>query len=266
MKAIKSIFKLNFLNDLQYRAQALAGISAQFFFGIVFIMVYVAFYESGSTDSMKLSELVTYIWLGQAFYALIYVYHRDTELLTMIKNGDIAYELVRPESIYFKWYIKILSSKTSKVILRFLPIIIISLILPKPYNLSLPYSKLSFILFIISLFFATFLVTSLCTLFNLFTFFTMDDKGTTAILGAVSEILSGEIVPLPLMPKSLVLISNFLPFRYISDLPFRIYSGNISISSAIPNIIIQFIWIFIMLIVGVLVSRKILKKVVVQGG
>ena len=229
-------------------------------------MVYVAFYESGSTDAMKLSELVTYIWLNQAFYSLIYLYHRDMELLTMIKNGDIAYELVRPESLYFKWYIKILSTKSARALLRFFPIIIISIILPAPYNLLLPYSLKSFILFLFSLFLSAFLVSAICTLFNLLTFFTMDDKGTTAILGSVAETLSGEIVPLPLMPKSILFISSFLPFRYISDLPFRIYSGNMGISESIKGVLIQFIWIFVIIIIGILVSKKISKKVVVQGG
>ena len=203
-----SYFKLRFIASLQYRIAALAGICTQVFFGFVFIMVYVAFYESGSTNAMKLDELTTYIWLGQAFYSLIYVYYRDVELLTMIKNGDIAYELVRPDNMYFKWYIRILATKTSRVLLRFFPVIIISIMLPEPYNLSLPYSIISFLLFTLSLFLSSFLVSAICTLFNLLTFFTMDDKGTTAIFGAVSEILSGEIVPLPLMPKTFILISN----------------------------------------------------------
>ena len=48
-----SYFKLRFITSLQYRAAALAGISTQFFFGFVFIMVYVAFYESGKTDAQR---------------------------------------------------------------------------------------------------------------------------------------------------------------------------------------------------------------------
>ena len=40
-------FKLRFITNLQYRASALAGLSTQFFFGFVYIMVYIAFYQSG---------------------------------------------------------------------------------------------------------------------------------------------------------------------------------------------------------------------------
>ena len=103
-------------------------------------MVYLAFYESNPNSNlpMNLSNLVTYMWLQQAFYALIYPYERDQELIGLINNGNIAYELIRPQNFYFKWFIKLYSKKVINVLLRFLPIIIIGFILPEPYNLSLP--------------------------------------------------------------------------------------------------------------------------------
>lgn len=260
-------FKLRFITNLQYRAAALAGISTQFFFGFIFVMVYVAFYKSSSSAKpINMEELVTYIWLGQAFYSLTYVYYRDKDFLGMIKNGDIAYELARPQNLYLKWYIKILAGKVSSALLKFLPILIVAFILPKPYNLSLPHSYISFILFLISLIFATILVTAIVTLFNTFVFFTMDEKGTIAILGVIAELFSGQIVPVPLMPKSLIFISSILPFRFIFDIPYRIYSGNININNSIISLFIQLIWIIVMISIGVIVQNKILKKVVVQGG
>ena len=38
MKVYLNLFKLKFMNQLQYRMAAIAGISTQFFFGIVYIM------------------------------------------------------------------------------------------------------------------------------------------------------------------------------------------------------------------------------------
>ena len=85
MKSYISYFKLKFKTGLQYRAAALAGMSTQIFFGLVYVAIYVAFYESGSSNlPMELNELISYVWLGQCFYALIYylqvlelgVYHK----------------------------------------------------------------------------------------------------------------------------------------------------------------------------------------------
>ena len=48
MSQYLTYFKIKFISGLQYRSAALAGLSTQFFFGLVFIMVYHAFYTSGS--------------------------------------------------------------------------------------------------------------------------------------------------------------------------------------------------------------------------
>ena len=76
-------------------------------------MVYLAFYNSnnGSVYPMEWNELVTYMWLQQAFFALIYPLEKDQELLNMISNGNLAYELIRPQNFFIKFYIKMIAQK-----------------------------------------------------------------------------------------------------------------------------------------------------------
>ena len=60
MKFYLSYFKLRFITGLQYRAAAYAGLATQLFFGLVFIMVYLAFYESGGKETpMQIQELIS---------------------------------------------------------------------------------------------------------------------------------------------------------------------------------------------------------------
>ena len=130
MRSYLYYLKLECMTNLQYRMDALAGILTQIFFAIIFIMVYLAFYESNSnTTPMSWQELVNYIYLQQAFYALIFPYTKDKELLKIIKNGNIAYELIRPQNFYIKCYIRIFSKKLIASLLRFSPIIIIASII-----------------------------------------------------------------------------------------------------------------------------------------
>ena len=129
MKTYLTIFKLKFMNNIQYRAAAIAGVSTQFFFGIVYIMFYLAFYKSSpSSAPMQWNELVNYLWLNQSLFALVYIWQKDKELLAMIKNGNISYELCRPINFYKKWYATIYGNRIAAVALRFLPIIIIALL------------------------------------------------------------------------------------------------------------------------------------------
>lgn len=266
MKQYLVFFKLKFIIGLQYRMAALAGLVTQFFFGIVFILVYVSFYESNNSAPMKLDELITYLWLGQSFFALMFLYYKDNELLEMIKNGNIAYELCRPQNLYIKWFTKTISTKLASAFLRCFPVLIVSLLLPRPYNLSLPVSIESFLLFILSMIIGTFLVSAIATLYHIITFFTIDEKGVLGMLMVIADLFAGSIVPIPFLPNFLQMISKYLPFAYIFDLPYRIYSGNIGVNVALLNILIQFIWLIVIVFIGYILTNKALKRVVVQGG
>ena len=267
MRFYLSYFKLRFISSLQYKAAAIAGISTQIFFGLVFIMVYLAFYESGSSNyPMNVNELVSYLWLNQCLFSLVYMFYKDREIFDLIKSGNIAYELVRPKKLYFMWYCKIIGQRLSKVVLRCIPGLIFAMLLPSPYCISLPYSFSNFIMFIITLIIGTFLMTSLITLFHIITLYSLDEKGIFAFFGVIGDILSGGIVPIPLFPEIMQKITNVLPFRYVSDLSFRVYSNNITISESFTGLIVQIVWLIITILIGNLLLNKALKKVVVQGG
>ena len=267
MKSYITYFKLKFKTGLQYRAAALAGMATQVFFGFLYVSIYVAFYESGSGNfPMKLNEIVSYVWLGQSMYAIIYLWYKDKEILNMIKSGYIAYELCRPQDLYFMWASKILGERLSNCALRFLPVIIFAILLPSPYNLDLSITLPRLLLFMIIIVLSTILMITLTLLYHVICIYTIDDKGIVNILMVTSDILSGMLLPIPFFPKYLQNISNVLPFRYITDFPFRFYVGNISINEGLIGILIQIIWITILIILGRLITKNALKKAVIQGG
>lgn len=267
MRAYFTYFKLKFITGLQYRAAAWAGIATQFFFGFVYVMVYIAFYSSGVKSApMTLSQVITYLWLNQALLALLNQFTRDKELFNLVREGTICYELARPKDLYFMWYFKVLGEKLSSVLLRFFPLIVVTIFLPKPYNIGLPASGYHFLLFLISLCIGSLLVVSLTILYPIITLTTMSEKGIVNLMITLADIMSGILVPIPFFPDFLKKISAYLPFQYISDLPFRIYVGNIGIEKGITNIIIQFTWLLILVSIGYFLMKKSLKRVTVQGG
>lgn len=267
MKSYISYFKLKFKTGLQYRAAAIGGMSTQIFFGLVYVAIYVAFYESDSSNlPMSLKETVSYVWLGQALFALIYLWYRDKEIINMIKTGNIAYELTRPQDLYYMWACKILGERLSNVALRIIPVIIFALILPKPYNLDLSITFLRLLLFIITMILSAILMTVLVLLYHVICLITLDDKGIVNMFMIVSDLLSGLVIPVPFFPDFLKNISNILPFRYITDFPFRLYVVNIGYNEIFTGIGIQIIWIIILIILGRFITKKALKKAVIQGG
>ena len=109
-------------------------------------------------------------------------------------------------------------------------------------------------------------MTSIIALYPIITMHTLNEKGVVGIIISISDIFSGLVVPIPFFPKFLQTISKCMPFQYVSDLPFRIYGGNIGLQEGLIGLIIQIIWIIILITLGYILMQKSLKKVVVQGG
>ena len=57
-------FKMKFLNEIQYKIAAIAGILTQFSWGFMYVMLYTAFLKEGTSD-YSVSQMCTYIWLTQ---------------------------------------------------------------------------------------------------------------------------------------------------------------------------------------------------------
>ena len=170
--------------------------------------------------------------------------------LDMIKNGNIAYEMCKPMNIYLTWFMKIFSKKVIATLLRFWPIVLIAFFLPEPFRLSLPSSFTHFILFLISLVLALFITCILILFIHIITFYTLKDKGATNLIVTFGEIFTGGVIPIVFMPKVFQIIAYLLPFRYVGDLPFRIYNGTLDISTSLINIGMQIIWIVLLGIIS----------------
>lgn len=267
MSLYLNYFKLRMVSFVQYRTAAIAGLTTQFVWGIMMVFIYIAFYTNGSEiDSISLSQVITYTWLHQAFYALLSVRFNDNEIADSIKSGDVAYEIIRPYNLYLWWYIKTIAKRVSSGMLRVLPVVILAFLLPEPYRLSFPSSFSNFILFIVSLVLGIFVVTGINMLIFTIGFYTYNEIGIRQIINSFIEVMSGSLVPVVMLPVFLQDATYYLPFRLISDLPFRLYTNNIGISEGLLSIGFQIIWIILLILVGNLIVKRSLKKVFVQGG
>ena len=266
MRGYISYFKAELKAGLQYKTAALSGLTTQFFWGIIFALVYTSFYKHTEIQDINISQLMDYVWLNQAFYTLIYLAIKDEDIIGSIKDGTVAYELLRPYDLYNWWYVKLIAKRYALVLLRCLPIIVFAFLLPDPYGLSLPISIGSFLMFLLTMFLGTIVVTSVNMIVNSLAFFTNEDKGIASIVYTIADVFEGGQIPLPLLSGVVLVIASFTPFRFIEDLPFRLYSGHIDIMTGFKEISIELIWIIGLLIIGKLILKKALSKVSIQGG
>lgn len=267
MKTYLSFFRIRFINGLQYRAAAWAGVSTQFAWGFMTLLMFSAFYQSNPGNfPMEFGQLATYIWLQQASLALFAVWSFDMSIFDSITSGDVSYELCRPVLLYWMWFMRSAAARVSSVVLRCAPILVIAAVLPRPYGISLPASPVAFLQFIISLFLGLVIMVSLNMLVYISAFYTVSSMGVRILFASTVEILAGGIIPLPFLPENVQKAFMFLPFASLQNTAFNIYNGLFSGAEAFWSMLLQAMWVVVLVALGYWLIQNALKKVVVQGG
>jgi ABC-2 type transport system permease protein len=263
MKIFASIIRARFFMLLQYRGAAIGGLITQVFFGLIFVMVYEALFASSKTPQpMALHQVITYIWLNQALWAMLPL-QPDGEIRQMMRTGNVAYELVRPFSLYWQWFARSLALRSAPTLLRALPMSLLAAVF---FGLNAPASGASAAWFAVSVLVALVLSSAITVLLNATLFWTISGEGASLLAPTLIIALSGMNIPLPFYPDWLQPVLHFLPFRGLLDVPSRIYSGSITPVHAPLEIGSQLVWCVIFVIFGGLLVRRGARQLVVQGG
>jgi len=268
MRLYLAYFKMKFLNEIQYKVAALAGIATQFAWGFMYIMLFTTFINNSDTNSISSIQIVTYIWLQQAFYMLFAFWSVDKDIFDSITTGNLAYELTKPVDLYDIWFVKTFALKIAKTALRALPIFLICMLpLLGEFTMTAPVSILAAIWFIITMIFSTILLLSYIMIIYVITITAISPLGVKITFSLIGDFFSGGLIPIPLMPDIVQTVLKYTPFYYIQNIPFNIYNGYISDNLEIIKIIgIQVFWIVILIAFGKWLMNRSMKKVVIQGG
>ena len=104
------------------------------------------------------------------------------------------------------------------------------------------------------------------TIFGMWAFTAISMDALFQVKKHLIRLLSGSIIPIWFFPDWLADILNLLPFVYIYQLPLDIYIGSASEQDISRRMMIQLVWFILLAGIFLLLSKKSLKKVMVQGG
>ena len=259
MTGYRALVSARFRTLLQYRAAAVAGIGTQLFWGLIRVMVFTAFYRSTTAaQPMSLEDVVTYVWLGQAFLGLL-PWNVDRD----IRSGGVSYELLRPWDLYGAWYSRALAWRTAPTVLRAVPVLTIAGLFLSMQSPASPASALAFALAMIG---AVILSCAITAMLNITLMWTISGEGVSHLAVGVITIFSGMIVPLPLYPDWAQTTLNILPFRGLVDTPYRLYMGHIPPGDVLLHLAHQAVWTAVIVLFGRWAVSRGLRRIVVQGG
>ena len=266
MKTYVSFFRMRFLTLIQYRTAAWAGIVCQMMFGLMRVMVLMAFYASGSGNQpMALSQAITYVWLGQATLGLL-PWRVEPEIADSVLSGKVAYEMVRPIDLYSMWYARTLANLCAPTLLKSVPQFFIALlILPGGYGMKPP-APAAAAAYLASLMLAAALSAAILNLVHALILILQKSDGLVRTVTVLAEVHSGEIIPLKLMPEGIARALQLQPFAGVVDLPAQLFCGSIAPENCWQVLLLQGFWIGVFVLAGRLTVKKGLRRVVLAGG
>jgi ABC-2 type transport system permease protein len=263
MKAYLAVVRLRMSILFQSRAGAISNIGTQIFWGALNCAVVSAFYhQTTSPQPLSLSQAITLIWLSQAMLPLL-PWVIDPELEHQVKNGNVAYELVRPIDLYWLWFFRSASYRIAPALCQTLPIFCIAFLF---FDLEVPSSWTTCVTFFTSVIFAAALSAAIGTLIVISLFWTICGQGIQKLLPHTSLLLSGVALPLPLFPSWAQPFLSIQPLRGVIDVPSRIYTGVISQNEAVWYLGFQLLWCGILIALGRVLMRLAVRKFVILGG
>ena len=267
MKKYLSLFRIRLINSVQYRAVTFGAVASNVVWVLLELMVYAALYKSAENAlPMSFPQICSYVWVKRIVMNMLAVVAYDGEIYSVINSGSVAYELVRPMDIYWKWYFQAVANRIVATLVSSIPVLVFAMILPDPYGLQPPMSALQALAFLVSLVLALGVVVAFAMLMFITLFYTIAQRGIKIIVTATTSFLSGGMIPLIFFPERVLAILTYLPFSSMQSTPLLIYSGNITGTDILKGIAAQVIWLMILVAIGKVVMNSAIKHVVVQGG
>jgi len=258
---------------LQYRAQAWAGVFTQGVFGFIRVSLMIALFKAQPLQAMSLEQTVTYVWFTQMLLTFI-AWGPDPLISAMVKDGTLAYEMVRPVRLSLMWYMRSLSFRGVIPLMRGLPIMLIASLLPKPLRLTWPSIEGMSVMetatwattMVLCLAVAWLLAGAINNFINIAVVALMSDDGLVRLMPVVVFLFGGLIMPMPLFPDVMQGFIKAMPFVGIMDMPARVFSGHLAGIDALMAILFQCVWLLAIVAINDLWLESRLKRAVIQGG
>lgn len=255
-------FRIRALLETQYRGAALGGVITQAFFGLVYVCLYSALHEGG--DQQALRETVTYVWLQQMFFRLMFA--GDDDLRQQILSGSVAYTLCRPVDQHLYWMSRDVAQKVVGMLMRCGPMLLLQCLLPDHYRLALPHSPLALAQFLLGVVLGIACVAQIQAIVSATIMMTLDHRGAASVLSLIMMTFSGNVIPLTLFPDALQGLIRYQPFAQTLDAPIRMYLSAQPLPEWLLNTGVQAAWIVVLFALGRALWRRQLGHVTVQGG
>lgn len=263
MRLFWEIALRSFRRHLTYRAATIAGLLTNFFFGWLKVSVLLALYNGRSVvEGISQNDLYAFVALTQAALTYLAMFGWY-ELMESVHTGEIGADLLKPMSYFRFWLAKDAGRATVALLLRG---VIIMLFFGLVFPMSFPTDWLHWVWLGTAVLFSWLVSFTFRFLVNLAAFWSPNARGMINAGFIFGWLLSGFLMPLRLLPEWLQTIAYLTPFPYMLNLVVELYLGLLQGPELVQALLLQLAWAAGMAIVGQLVLKTAVRRLVILGG
>ena len=263
-----SLGKCGMQNSVTYKWNFLGSFLGDIFYCVIMYYIWKAIFQANASNDFlgfTMREMIIYIILTNAV-----VFFVDSDVSFSIgediRKGDIALKLIKPIDFNFTYFFLEAGGKLIVFVMVIVPVMII---LEMYKFFSSGYIEVDYVriaLFLVSIILAYMLSFCIKIIFGYAAFFVNNIWGMNILKESIIKFFSGAIIPISFFPNFFQKIMLSLPFASLNYAPVMIYIGRYNINKSVLIILKQALWILVFYIVDLLIERKAMKFLCVQGG
>lgn len=263
IKKYKSISNRSLQNVLAYRTSYIITVASNFVNLLAIYFLWQGIYggraELGgyTWDQMKTYLLVTFLANS------ILSWYSETSISGKILDGSVAADLLKPIDFQSARFAETLGSS---VLEGGMSAIVIGTFMLFTPGVTIPHSPLVWLLFLVSMFAAMIVKFGIVYLAALLCFWSTGSMGVVLTRIAVTNLLSGALVPLAFFPGWLENLAMFLPFQSIIHTPTVIFLQQTDSYEMLKLIGVQCLWGSLLWMAGKWMWSWAVRQVTIHGG
>ena len=257
-KIFQRLWQVNWAEQWQYRANLIMYLLYWLVSPIIYLAVWTSIANSkGSVNGFTANDFVTY-------YMTLLVVDQITSNIVIhtfaykVQDGSLSGELIRPiHPMLTNALVNNIAFKALTII-GFIPVWIILFFLYKP-----DYSHLTLTGILVAIpavimgFLVGFLLSAAITSLA---FWTTRVYSIHEFYYAMILLFSGQFVPLPLMPKLIQDVAQYLPFQLLIYFPIQLILGKLSSAQIIQGYVVGTIWLIVAISIFTWIWRNGVKR------
>lgn len=260
-------FALNvFQRNLSYKANVIMFFIGDGMILVVTYYLWKAIYASSSSsviNGFNFNEMVVYVMMS-FLTGLIINTDVSYSIMSEVKDGSIAINLIRPISYQKRMLFEGLGNVLYNFVILFIMGSMGLTFFMYQVGMSLTWERV--VTYFISIAMGIMLNFYYSYTFGLLSFKLTNMWGIYQIMGEITQLLSGALIPLVFFPEWAQGLLNYLPFSSMIYMPTMIYLGKLETEQILSALFIQLVWVVILAVIAQLVWKKLIKQLVILGG